>query len=61
MRITIEPTTEPADHFECMQHTVVVEHPKDGLKLSIVVELFSSALLAYGYDKQTVDEVINCK
>ena len=61
MRITIEPTEVNPAHLssECLNHKVVVEHPRDDLGFYTALELIASALKAYGYSSQTVDCIFN--
>lgn len=60
MRIIIEPTTKQEEYSEpdCMNHRVVIEHPSDDLGIDYIVELFKSALVAYGFAEKTVNEYL---
>ena len=61
MKITIEPTIDqdvlanPPDQF---LHKIVIEHPFDIIEVGYAVELMGTALVAYGYSQENIDEVM---
>lgn len=58
MRITIEPTTKQDGEELEVNHRVVIEHPYDHLTIITVVGMIEGALVAYGYDPETVKECL---
>ena len=59
MRITIQPTTSQAGMpGDCIQHTVVIEHPYDDLTIEVVLTLLEEALEAYGYSLNGMLDVV---
>lgn len=60
MRIILEPT-EDQTNKEYPQHRVVIEYPHEELDLWAVGELLRGALVAWGFDAKSVDELIDLK
>lgn len=58
MKITIEPTTDQTGR-KYQHHGVTITHPEDELMASEVIELIQAALIAWGFNPETVKEYIN--
>lgn len=61
MKITITPTRHPDHHAgdpRQLQQTVTVEVPSDDIGIDQAIELVRNALIAYGYQKEVVDQYI---
>lgn len=65
MRITIEPTSTQdtldrivavTQDMMCVHHKVVIEHPYDDLNMEHVASLVRSALVAYGFNRESVNQ-----
>ena len=57
MRITLEPTSEEKVRLS-LQHSVILSMPSDDLNATEAVELMRSALIAWGYQKESVDDAM---
>lgn len=59
MKITISPS-KPQDEKEpgLAYPTIVIDHPSDELDVSQAVELFISALVAWGYQSTSINDVL---
>lgn len=60
MRLIIEPTQTPSTDIERQypHHRIVIEHPHDDLDINEMADMMRAALLAQGYDPETVNEII---